>query len=114
MTFYGDGRVVIEDDIPKTVDKSDEGKPRLTLVPRQIVWDICKAREYGLKKYPKTGKDGWKNVGVERYRDALMRHVLRYLDDPDGVDDESGLPHLCHVAVNVAFLCELEKGKVPE
>ena len=55
--------------------------------------------------------DNWRQVDVDRYRNALMRHVLRYIQDPDGVDDETGLPHLYHVATNVAFLCELEKEK---
>ena len=96
------------------VNKADAGKPRLTLVPRQIVWDIAKAREYGLAKYPETGADGWRQIGADRIRDALLRHVMRYLDDPDGVDDESGLPHLCHVAANVAFLCELQKDGADE
>ena len=34
---------------------------------------------------------------------------MLYLDDPDGLDDESGLPHLWHLACNVAFLCERER-----
>ena len=38
-----------------------------------------------------------------------MRHMMAYLDDPRGVDEESGLPHLWHLACNVAFLCEMEK-----
>lgn len=52
--------------------KTDAGKPRLTLVPTQIIRDIATVREYG-------------------------------------VDAESGLPHLHHIACNVAFLCELMK-----
>ena len=59
-----------------------------------------------------TGKYGdpenWRKVSKERYRDAAFRHFLSYLDDPDGVDEESGLPHLWHLACNIAFLCELE------
>jgi hypothetical protein len=31
------------------------------------------------------------------------------LDDPYGVDKDSGLPHLEHIACNVAFLLELDK-----
>jgi hypothetical protein len=27
----------------------------------------------------------------------------------DGVDSESGLPHLCHVAANLSFLCEMQQ-----
>ena len=94
--------------------KADNGKPQLTLVPRQILFDIAYIRMYGNRKYPEGGKDNWKQVEVERYRDAMMRHMMAYLDDPDGVDDESGYPHLWHLACNVAFLCELEGGKADE
>lgn len=88
--------------------KADSGKPKLTLVPRQIIFDIAKIREYGNDKYPEGGPDNWKHVSKERYRDALYRHFMAYLDDPNGVDSESGLPHLWHMACNVAFLCEME------
>lgn len=40
-----------------------------------------------------------------------MRHMCAYLDDLEGVDEESGLPHLWHLACNVAFLCEMENEK---
>ena len=90
--------------------KADAGKARLTLVPRRILWAIAAVRQYGVEvKYPETGVDGWRTIGKERIRDAMYRHLLRYLDDPDGVDEESGLPHLWHLACNVAFLCEIEE-----
>lgn len=88
--------------------KSDAGKPQLSLVPRRIIFDIAMVREYGNSKYPEGGIDNWKKVEPERYRDAAFRHFLAYLDDPHGVDAESGLPHLHHLATNIAFLCELE------
>lgn len=94
--------------------KADNGKIRPTLVPRQIIRDIAIVRDYGNRKYPKGGEDNWRRVSVERYRDALCRHLMAYLDDPDGVDEESGLRHLAHLATNVAFLCELEKEKGDE
>ena len=90
--------------------KADAGKPQLTLVPRRIIWAIARVREYGCKKYPEGGVDNWRQVEKERYRDAMMRHMLQYLDDPDGVDEESGIKHLHHLACNVAFLCEMENG----
>jgi hypothetical protein len=34
---------------------------------------------------------------------------MAYLDNPYGVDAESGLPHLSHLACNIAFLCEMQK-----
>lgn len=88
--------------------KADAGKLRPTLVPRKMIWAIAAIREYGNRKYPEGGPDNWKMVEPERYRDAMMRHMLKYLDDPYGADEESGLPHLWHLACNVAFLCELE------
>lgn len=87
--------------------KHDAGKPRLTLVPSEIIRAIAVVREYGVQKYGSV--ENWRKVDRERYRDALYRHMLDYVDEPGGVDAESGLPHLWHIACNVAFLCELEK-----
>ena len=92
--------------------KADAGKLQLTLVPTQIIKDIAEVRMYGNEKY--HSPDNWRYVEIERYRDALFRHFLAYLDDPQGVDEESGLPHLSHLACNVAFLCELEKEEEEE
>lgn len=88
--------------------KRDAGKPKLTLVPRKILAAIAAIREYGNNKYPEGGPDNWREVGVDRYKDAAFRHFIAYLDDPHGLDEESGLPHLWHHACNIAFLCDLE------
>ena len=88
--------------------KADAGKLELTLVPRQIIREIAKVRMYGCKKY--KDPDIWKNISPERLRNAAYRHFLSYLDDPCGVDEESGISHLSHLATNIAFLCELEKN----
>ena len=87
--------------------KADAGKPRLTLVPTQIIYDIAAVREYGVTKY--EDQENWRRVEVERYRDAAFRHFLAYIRDPKSVDAESGLPHLWHWLCNGAFLAELEK-----
>ena len=86
--------------------KADAGKLQLTLVPRSIIRAIARIRMYGNAKY--GSPDNWKQVEIERYRDAAFRHFLAYLDDPHGVDAESGLPHLWHLCTNCAFLCEME------
>lgn len=92
--------------------KADAGKPKVSLVPPQIIYDIARVREYGNKKYPEGGPDNWREVEIQRYRDAAYRHLLKYIEYPHDVDAESGLPHLWHLACNVAFLCELEKNAV--
>ena len=92
--------------------KADYGKPRLSLVPSEIIRGIAYVREYGNNKYGDS--ENWKTVEPERYRDAMYRHMLAYIDDPGSIDEESGLPHLYHLACNIAFLCELEEFEVLE
>lgn len=86
--------------------KADAGKLPLTLVPTDLIRAVGAVRAYGVRKY--KDPDNWKRVEPQRYRDAAFRHFLAYLDDPEGLD-ESGLPHLWHLATNIAFLIALEK-----
>ena len=89
--------------------KADAGKLDLTLVPRQIIREIAAVRGFGNQKY--HSPDNWRTVEPERYRAAAFRHLLAYLDDPSGVDEESGLPHISHLATNIALLIELENAE---
>ena len=95
--------------------KADAGKPKVSLVPSAIVFAIAKVREYGNNKYPEGGKNNWMNVEPERYIDAAYRHMLYFIEDPTGCDAESGLPHLWHLACNIAFLCtQLQGNMIPK
>lgn len=98
--------LAVKDPNDQTI-KADDGKLRLTLVPREIIRAIARARMYGLQKYGSA--ESWRSVSIERYRDAIYRHFFAYLDEPHGTDEESGLWHLDHFCCNAAFLCELEK-----
>lgn len=51
------------------------------------------------------------SVQPERYVDALLRHTVAYVRDRKAVDAESGLPHLWHMACNLAFLCEMDEAE---
>ena len=57
--------------------KADAGKPRLSLVPSEIIRDIARVREYGNDKY--GDPENWKTVEPERYRDAAYRNMLMIL-----------------------------------
>lgn len=94
------------EDTPDQTAKQDDGKLDLTLVPTAIVWCVAAVRKFGLTKY--SDPLNWKRVEKARLRAAAFRHFLRYLRDPSKFDDESGLPHLWHLATNISFLCELE------
>lgn len=86
--------------------KHDGGKYRLDLVPPEIIEAVGAVMTHGAEKY---GEGSYRNVEPKRYRAALMRHICKWLKDPHGTDEDSGLPHLWHVACNVAFLLELDK-----
>ena len=89
--------------------KADAGKLELSLVPVQIIRDIAEVRMYGNRKY--HDPNNWKTVEIERYINALCRHFLAFLDDPDSMDDESGIPHYKHMVCNMAFICDMMKRK---
>ncbi len=88
--------------------KKDAGKPRLSLVPTEIVWDVAVVREYAVR-YKYHDPDNWKRVDPQRYRDALLRHTLDYAENPYLLDEETGIPTLWHAAANMSFLCDLAK-----
>lgn len=85
--------------------KADKGKIRPTLVPVSLIKAVAAVRGYGVEKY--HDPENWREVEIERYKDALYRHWLAYLGG-EWLDQESGLPHLWHLACNAAFLIELE------
>lgn len=89
--------------------KADAGKLEIDLVPRQIIRDIAEIRMYGNRKY--GDPDNWKTVELRRYINAMLRHTLAFLDNPDGVDEESGLSHYKHACCNWAFICEMMEWK---
>jgi hypothetical protein len=90
--------------------KDDKGKLKLSLVPTQIIRDIAQVREYGCEKY--HDPDNWKQVEMQRYIDAFYRHWLKVIENPNSIDEESGIPHYKHCACNLAFICEMMKDQV--
>ena len=99
--------IAIITDVKDQQAKADSGKPNLSLVPKEIIYEIEKVRSFGVKKY--KDPDNWKKVEIERYHEALLRHTLAIWDDLNARDKESGLLHLSHIACNVAFILELMK-----
>ena len=87
--------------------KQDEGKRRLSLVPQRIIHEIAAVREFGIVKYP---EESWRQVELQRYLDAALRHMSAMVSD--GIDsraEDSGLLHASHAACNLAFILELLK-----
>jgi hypothetical protein len=68
----------------------DFNKPRLSLIPREALWELGKALTYGEEHY---GTHNWRDgIKVSYLTDAAMRHIIRFLDGED--IDENGAHHL--------------------
>ena len=89
--------------------KADQGKPILSLVPTAIIYSIEAVRQYGTRKY--HDPNNWKQVDVQRYWEATLRHVMAAWENYMSVDEESGLLHIEHIACNLAFILELIKDQ---
>lgn len=90
--------------------KDDGGKPRLSLVEPEYIIGTAKILTFGAEKY---GKNNWKTAkgdDVERYNDALLRHLYAYLGG-ERLDPESGQPHLHHVSCNLMFLDHFDRQR---
>lgn len=89
--------------------KYDNDKPlvgtMLQVFPRAFM-AIGKVILKGREKYPDP--ENWKKVedGQRRYRDSLMRHLIKHCMGIT-TDNETGLPHLVHAAWNALAILEL-------
>lgn len=108
---YSSGPVyhLSSDDLHAPGAKDDKGKPMagVLLDFSRALQTVVDVGTYGAKKYTRTS---WATVpeGSQRYLDAMMRHLLAMDVDPDGLDKETGLPHLAHVAWNALAVLELQ------
>jgi len=83
----------------------------MELLPLAALEAVAAVMTFGAAKY---ADDGWKSLpdGENRYTGAMLRH-LTAIQEGELVDDESGLPHIAHVACNALFLTHFEIHKEP-
>lgn len=84
--------------------KKDEGKPRMDLIPTSVLRSLADVLTFGLTKY---NENSWQTVEVNRYHAALLRHLMSWIDDPLGKDEESGLFHSEHLLFNAMAINHL-------
>lgn len=84
-----------------------DNKIRMDLLPLEEIEDIAKVLTAGAKKY---GENKWQKLpnGIERYRGALLRHLVAYYKGED-IDEDTGCYHLAQVATNAIFMLYLKK-----
>lgn len=89
-------------------NKRDANKARFDLLVPEFLEDMAYVMTLGASKY---SENTWQSIpgGKQRYTAALYRHMNAWQQRPEEVDEESGLSHLVHVAVNAMFLHWLQR-----
>lgn len=83
--------------------KLDANKPRTDLLSPVALLGISTVLEYGARKY---AQNNWrKGLAWGRIIGALLRHTFLFMQGQD-IDEESGLPHVDHIACCAMFLQE--------
>lgn len=88
-------------------ERYNKGKAQLSYVldfPHALT-EMSRVLEYGAKKY--APRNWQKGSNYRQCIDALMRHVVRYMNG-ETIDDESNGHHLAHAMINLAMLIEWE------
>lgn len=85
--------------------KYDKDKIRMELIPPKALVAIGEIMTMGAKKY---GANNWQGVSIDRYVGALIRHLVKYMENKDSKDPDSELSHMKHVLTNAAFIVALE------
>lgn len=101
---------VPDDDKTRGKDDFKDDKLRWDLLPMQEIEDIVRVFHLGAKKYK---PNGWKDIpnGFERYRAAMMRHLMCYMNG-ERYDKELGVNHLSSMCWNaIAMLWYDKHGK---
>lgn len=112
------GNVILaEEEAPKISEfKDTKDKPRLGYVYRSFLNAVTVVREFGAKKY--QNHNTWRQVPMDDYYHALMRHVSAMMDarfNPESretlIDAESGIRHAAHAACDLMYIIE-EEGSI--
>lgn len=86
--------------------KFDNGKPKWSLLPLDVIEEVVKVYTYGATKYNEVSlKDAnWKKVEPKsRYEDAHGRHIANR-QRGNVFDEESGFYHYAHAIFNLLCL----------
>ena len=101
-------KTTMENDDPSKAMRYNAGKPKFSLIiPRFMRYMACVltmgAEKYDEYNWQKSCNTEHHNQFRDGCLDSLQRH-LNYWHEGDQYDEESGLPHMAHVAVNAMFI----------
>lgn len=88
--------------------KYDQDKPRMDLLDPSFTIGVAEVLTFGAKKY---AADNWRGgIAFTKLISSIHRHLAEIQKGND-LDDESGLPHVYHIACNCQFLGWMLKNK---
>lgn len=82
--------------------KYDEGKPRLDLIPYDVLAEVSKVLTFGAEKYDARNWEKGMNWG--RVFAAAQRHMIKFWQYREEKDEETSLSHLSHAICCLMFL----------
>lgn len=109
--------IYMEGQILKTGEKKDEGKPRVELLPFDVLEAVARILTEGAKKYDSRN---WENgIAYGRVYGAAMRHLFKFwnahITGTDGINSDDGREsHLDHAITELMFLSAYEKRGMTE
>lgn len=66
--------------------------------------ELMHVYDYGAQLY---GDKNYKGLEIDRFINAMGRHLSKELLTYNGIDDDSGYPHKVHVMANILIAAEL-------
>ncbi len=97
--------------IPPKGRKDDTGKPRMDLLPPELLWAVACVLTVGAKKY--SDRNWEKGMSWGRIFGALQRHLWAWWHG-EKKDPETGFSHLWHAGCCIAFLIAYEERNIGE
>lgn len=87
----------------------DTGKPRVDLVPPEMIFAFAEVAAKGIEKYPERNWE--KGMPYSKVYAPLLRHLMKWWmgQDVDSGEQGTGLSHLSHVLWNAAALATYER-----
>jgi len=102
----GQNTWILEDDLRGVIQTCTGHKSRPDWIPASVLLGMGDVLAWGKNKYP---NNDWKTMDPEMHLAACQRHLLKHAKGEVN-DDESGMNHLYHSLVRLAFYTHLTCG----